>query len=460
MIYSFFLGKVDDGLLIATLELAKDGETILFDNKIKVRKVNAIDGNTIGIKKKDGKYLGTNGLISRYNENSVVILLKTTKDKKQYYYCFDRVNQTIDWVSSDRLITVIKSKQRTLANGKCLVSENGNSYVSAISGQYIEVIIKGDNDYENRKGIKETTDRAGVCGALQENGSGEGRKGPISEGVRGSNVGVYSEQQEDYSCRNRISRTLRGLNVELNEKATPSSILGITEKCKMNNPKGACVDVHELSYYKNCKSLITFGEDGCVAVQKDGDITNLVKDSNSQIKGFAKIGMTMAVANGGIKCDCFNVDGGLPSFYCKCGFIPVARVKFSRDCAPEDWDYNSLGEPDIIFMAYCGDNVDDMYENHSKGYKKFSEYDYSTIPLFEDDLNAGEEGSNGKWGYDKAWEYRDKLIANGELPNPHTNEFKPISKQNGQQEKIENDALANGLLQVGLFFKSIFSKTN
>lgn len=45
----------------------------------------------------------------------------------------------------------------------------------------------------------------------------------------------------------------------------------------------------------------------------------------------------MVIKNGGVKLDIF--DSYLSMAYAKYGFIPVTKVKFNREFAPDNWNY-------------------------------------------------------------------------------------------------------------------------
>ena len=100
--------------------------------------------------------------------------------------------------------------------------------------------------------------------------------------------------------------------------------------------------------------------------------------------------MLTAIENGGNKLD--NYDGYLTRNYTQFGFIPVARVAFNEQYAPENWNYEKFGKPDVIFFMHNGDSV----ETIAKNYRNYEKIDTSTLPLFED--------------YDQAYAYRDSLI--------------------------------------------------
>jgi len=89
--------------------------------------------------------------------------------------------------------------------------------------------------------------------------------------------------------------------------------------------------------------------DGAVgaAVSPEGDIQNVF--NNGGPKGAAKEALITAINNGGVTLDCY--DGYLPTNYANYGFTETNRMRFVREYAPESWDYDRFGEPDVVFMA-------------------------------------------------------------------------------------------------------------
>lgn len=68
----------------------------------------------------------------------------------------------------------------------------------------------------------------------------------------------------------------------------------------------------------------------------------------STVKGRGSELMALAIAWGGRKLDCF--DCGLVDFYIKCGFEETGRMAWDDAYAPEGWDYEAHGRPDVVFM--------------------------------------------------------------------------------------------------------------
>jgi hypothetical protein len=130
------------------------------------------------------------------------------------------------------------------------------------------------------------------------------------------------------------------------------------------------------------KSAIIDTEDGAAAVKPDGDIVGVFKKPESKAKGVAQELLKKAVEAGGIKLD--NFDGYLTKQYEKAGFRVVSKTPFNEEYAPEGWNKDKHGTPDVVAMVY-----------DPKG-----------------ELNIEEKTFNDKdTGYDDMIAYRDKLIS-------------------------------------------------
>lgn len=128
-----------------------------------------------------------------------------------------------------------------------------------------------------------------------------------------------------------------------------------------------------------------------VAVWPDGNVGAVFNDSRSRYRNAIGELMLTALSAGGTKLDCYN--GPLRRLYAKFGFVPVARVKFNREFAPENWR-EELGEPDVIFWMHCGDSVETVVQKIGT-YPTYTQGDVEQLRYFDD--------------YDEAYRYRDAL---------------------------------------------------
>ncbi|MFR8080100.1 MAG: hypothetical protein ACLU9L_10835 [Christensenellales bacterium] len=162
-------------------------------------------------------------------------------------------------------------------------------------------------------------------------------------------------------------------------------------KVKSENKHGAYVTAYEPADYDGFRTLF-LDESGLsgVGVKQDGDIVSVFNSPNSPHTHAVTNLLLNALDAGGNKLD--NFDGKLSDFYAKHGFIPVARVAFDRNYAPENWNYELFGEPDVIFWIHNGDSPQAVAQKIGD----YPRYDTSKLPLFN--------------SYEEAAAYRDSLL--------------------------------------------------
>lgn len=86
------------------------------------------------------------------------------------------------------------------------------------------------------------------------------------------------------------------------------------------------------------------------ALKPDGDIISVFAEKGSREGVNA---MLSAIANGGTKLDCF--DGFLAKkFYPRFRFTEYDRLQWDDQYAPEGWDRERFGTPDVVFMRLPG----------------------------------------------------------------------------------------------------------
>lgn len=149
---------------------------------------------------------------------------------------------------------------------------------------------------------------------------------------------------------------LQGPHWERN--VTGNQFFNAITTAKANNAYGAFVHAYSKEEYEKGDMelfLLNDGQNkgmGGVAVKEDGDIVSVFKHPDCKVSGIVgKYLLPKALEHGGNHLDCFNYKGGLPGMYAQMGFVPVSKVKFEDEFAPEDWNYEH-GRPDIVFMVH------------------------------------------------------------------------------------------------------------
>ena len=164
---------------------------------------------------------------------------------------------------------------------------------------------------------------------------------------------------------------------------------------KQANPYGAFVTQHETEEYDGMKKYLSADGGVGVAVTEDGNIVSVFKNPDVNTgKGSVSSILFTALENGGKKLDNFN-SKKLSQLYLQHGFVPVARIAFNDDYAPDGWNYERDGRPDILFWVHNGDSADAILDKMGS----YEMPDVDSLPLFE-----------GDDAYDKAAAYRDGLV--------------------------------------------------
>jgi hypothetical protein len=133
-------------------------------------------------------------------------------------------------------------------------------------------------------------------------------------------------------------------------------------------------------------------EDGGVVVSKEGDIKGLFKKAGSKAKGVAQKLLQKAIVAGGIKLD--NFDNYLTPIYEKAGFRVVSRVPFNEEYAPEGWNKEKHGTPDVVAMVYDPQNKLDIQEQKFDDYDQAMAYRDQFIPQVQQQLEFDQAVNN------------------------------------------------------------------
>lgn len=130
------------------------------------------------------------------------------------------------------------------------------------------------------------------------------------------------------------------------------------------NPYAAAVHVYDTAEYSDMRMYVTNDGKAGFAISDD-DVVSVFVSRHSEHRGAAGSLIANAVEQGGRRLDCF--DTVLPKIYASEGFVPVARIPWNDEYAPEGWDYQTFqkyngGRPDVVLMAYNEDHLDSTYQ--------------------------------------------------------------------------------------------------
>ncbi|MEG1545016.1 MAG: hypothetical protein RR382_10920 [Tannerellaceae bacterium] len=134
-------------------------------------------------------------------------------------------------------------------------------------------------------------------------------------------------------------------------------------EAKRHNNHGAFVTQHSIEEYKSMRLFITLDGKAGIAITSDNNIVSIF--NGGEKRGVLKTLLPIAIENGGMKLD--NYDSGkLSAMYELYGFNPISKVKFKSNFAPNDWNYERDGEPDVVFWIHNGDTAADVVLNFGR----------------------------------------------------------------------------------------------
>lgn len=304
-------------------------------------------------------------------------------------------------------------------------TSNQVDYNNNVTDNNVSLSNRGDIDVINNEQANERS-RNETAGNLRDSSSGSSEndiaveRGRTDGGTDTSLRGVFHVINENSrSALNKIGVT----DNEFRETTgNPELFSFALESGKLSNANGVMVDSHTADELRNEGAITFLAKDNMSggAVMPDGNITAVFKNSKSKSRRAGVDIITTALENGGNKLDCYGKN--LLSLYASLGFEPVARVKFNAEYAPEGWDFDKFGMPDIYVMKHNGQSTDLVVSNLESGnIKTYTEAEIENLPYME---------------YDEAMSYRDSLIAANNNQASRTNQ----SQTNAvHSERLQND---------------------
>jgi hypothetical protein len=176
------------------------------------------------------------------------------------------------------------------------------------------------------------------------------------------------------------------------------------------------VSIPEVEDVEN--GTIITNEDGQAVVGADGDIKAVYKNPDSEAKRVSDTLLKEAIKAGGIKLD--NFDIYLTKIYKENGFKIVSRLPFNEDYAPDGWNKEKHGTPDVVAMIYDPENKLNIEE------KQFTNEQYDEAMAYRDTyVDAQKEA------------YKKEVPAGKKLFNEPNPETAQISEEYKNSKGIE-----------------------
>ncbi|OGE26187.1 hypothetical protein A2780_00035 [Candidatus Daviesbacteria bacterium RIFCSPHIGHO2_01_FULL_41_45] len=254
--------------------------------------------------------------------------------------------------------------------GRLVVFGNKEKIVESLSKIYTEGSWSGGNDEYGYFGIQ-------FKNPVQKESISKEIRGYLEEKILGYHRLI---EREDILHTENFAP-----GIHVHELKNSEKFYKAITTAKEGNDHGAFVHAYEKEEYKKMKLFVVNAGAAGMAV-KEGDIVSVFKNPDMALKdSIERINNTLLITgikNGGERLDCF--DGFLPELYSKFGFVPCARLKFNDEFAPEGWNFERDGRPNILFMAHNGDSLEEIFKKQEeKSWIKYSEIK-DNVPFVED----------------------------------------------------------------------------
>ena len=170
----------------------------------------------------------------------------------------------------------------------------------------------------------------------------------------------------DFTITEKLKEAFINQNIEFIpiKEATAEEFYQAIGNAKNINEYGAFVTQHTVDEYGDMQHLfITLDGTAGIAITKDNNIVSVF--NGGEKRGLLKTLLPIAIENGGRKLDNYS-SKKLSSMYELYGFNPISKVKFNSKFAPDDWNYERDGTPDVVFWIHNGDSAADVVINFGR----------------------------------------------------------------------------------------------
>lgn len=274
------------------------------------------------------------------------------------------------------------------------LEEGATEALQTLSSRMADALISGQEDAWD--GAWSELVDSFLIGAAA--GGGFGSVGSVGETIAQRNERETQESgKEKLTIEEARKRITEAKPKVITEEAKEYS--AELKKIKEENPE--YWSVSEVSPEDATAGTIIQDRSGRALVKEDGDITGLYKRPTSKAKGVAQRLLKKAVAAGGTKLD--NFDNYLTKIYKEAGFRVAARMPFNEEFAPEGWNPETDGRPDVVAMVYDPEGKLDIGRP-----KKFKNNEYDQMLAYRDEFLLSEKEAK------KLKQTRDKIAK--ELP--------------------------------------------
>jgi hypothetical protein len=169
-----------------------------------------------------------------------------------------------------------------------------------------------------------------------------------------------------------------GSGIKKLQPSLASEFVSKLKETKESDPKQYW-SVDSVSLEDAKQGTVVKTEAGYGFVSQDGDIKGVFKSNKESAEKTGDEVLKKAVKAGGIKLD--NFDGYLTTIYERNGFRIASRIPFNEEYAPEGWNKEDHGTPDVVAMVYDPYNQLGVEEKMFEDYMEGIEYRNSFVDL-------------------------------------------------------------------------------
>lgn len=170
----------------------------------------------------------------------------------------------------------------------------------------------------------------------------------------------------DITIREELKEAFRRNHIEYIplKEASAEEFYQAIGQAKQSNAHGAFVTQHSVEDYQAMRQLfITTDGTAGIAITQDNNIVSIF--NGGERRGVLKTLLPVAIDYGGRMLDNYG-SAKLSGLYELYGFNPISKVKFNSKFAPDDWNYERDGMPDIVFWIHNGDSAEDVVINFGR----------------------------------------------------------------------------------------------
>ena len=263
------------------------------------------------------------------------------------------VNDSLGHNAGDEMLKLIAAALHESSGGKAYHVSGDEFYVAGASPAEIQSAI------EKAQASLQSQSVASESGTL----TGPRLSFGIGTDKASADKAMENAKKEREAAGERTPRGELPGNITLKDTAIVDEFYKALIKAKADNKNGASVVIWPKEDYAKMDLFLYDDGKAGFAITRQGDLVSVFKHPDSTIEGAMGVMVPEAIRNGVRRLDAF--EGPLTEGYAKYGFVEVGRETFNPEIAPEGWDIETMGTPDVVFMEISNEEAAKQSETES-----------------------------------------------------------------------------------------------